>query len=288
MEKLNFDRPFDNWVNSSRFKATGEKYGIVPLSNIPSAMRRSSSDAHEFSNNSLNFLAEKMGSRLPYLPIHTTEEVTAFRRNYRKFTNVTGQVNFERFTEHWNTHVADGNTIFYKLESHLRLHASAVLKNLNSAATKSASSAALARVRRTLAACVVAQPPSGGNDIPIPPSHSPQLRPGTSTSTPLLPPSTLALPAVYHKMQSESRRTSRTCRVCFNQISCKGRGKRSSCQLVTVGVLTAKEAEASKTSDGQEIVKERIQQAILSGSFTADDLKLGTIIGKCKPKRSIN
>jgi hypothetical protein len=46
------------------------------------------------------------------------------------------------------------------------------------------------------------------------------------------------------------------------------------------------EAEASKTLDGQEIAKEKIHQAILSGLFTADDLKLGTVIGKCKSRSS--
>jgi hypothetical protein len=60
----------------------------------------------------------------------------------------------------------------------------------------------------------------------------------------------------------------------------------TNCQLVTVWILTATEAEASKTSDGQKMAKENIQQATSSGLFTADDLKLGTVIGKCKSKRS--
>jgi hypothetical protein len=60
-----------NWPSSSNWTSTKEQFGIIPLFS-----EKQSSDPKL--KGQYKFLAEKMGTRLPYVPIHTKEEASFF------------------------------------------------------------------------------------------------------------------------------------------------------------------------------------------------------------------
>lgn len=80
MMQLGYPDPFPNWVNGSSFRPTGEKFGIVPLADIPEHMKYDSSRNDGMTPTNQR-LAMKMNTRFPFLPIQNEEE----RRLYRRF-----------------------------------------------------------------------------------------------------------------------------------------------------------------------------------------------------------
>jgi hypothetical protein len=62
-----------NWPSSSNWISTKEKFGIIPMFGMPK------SNPHPNLSGQYKFLAERMGTKLPYLPIHGKEELSLFR-----------------------------------------------------------------------------------------------------------------------------------------------------------------------------------------------------------------
>lgn len=226
----------NNWVESNSFAPTTESYGIVALSSYEDeSVKRFDPELNL--KPSHRFLAKKMQSKYPFLPVSTEEERRLFRQLTLKYRQTK---NYDALTSDWNSQ-ANGSTIMYKLPSHLSTYEAIFLKNANLRDSIAESKENLNAFKMLLKVPKDIDEASSGSAV-VQPRTRPQLgfQPGTATLVPLAP------PVRFDQMANGERdpnsvplvvqvRSGRTCKCCFalglheQSRACKGRGNRSLC-----------------------------------------------------------
>ncbi|CAJ1958310.1 unnamed protein product [Cylindrotheca closterium] len=109
-----------NWINSSDFKNTQEKFGTITLhdAELAEALAKVQIDESVRLTHDMQYLCSVMGTKLPLLPVHTIDE-------RRHFSNLVVQLqngqdkSCKKMALEW-TKAVNGVTIFPKLPVHLR------------------------------------------------------------------------------------------------------------------------------------------------------------------------
>ena len=112
---------FPNWVESESFESTGERFGILPSSEL----LRAHLLIKPCSPTNLSYICRKMNTLFAVLPVHTNEEKKDVSQSY-----MTGE-NFRpvEWAKKWNA-VADGLTVYYKYPEHLTKYKTKVFDRL--------------------------------------------------------------------------------------------------------------------------------------------------------------
>ncbi|KAF9000804.1 hypothetical protein BDZ89DRAFT_1170255 [Hymenopellis radicata] len=114
-------KPVAGWVNGDLYEPTTEVFGILP---IPSGVQ-TASDILPYDPSDppkkYAYLARRQGTRFAVLNVTTEDEKRAFSSKMRSNEAFSGEAGplWARAVKHWN-HDADGKTVFYKLEEHLK------------------------------------------------------------------------------------------------------------------------------------------------------------------------
>ena len=110
---------YDSWVNASDFKQTEESFSMVALHNKELADALANieidEDIQKGYSKDLRFLCERMGVKVPFLPVHGEDECKLF---WSLLHNATSSFNPQMAALKWMEHI-NGKTIFPKLPAHL-------------------------------------------------------------------------------------------------------------------------------------------------------------------------
>jgi hypothetical protein len=109
--------PFHDWLGTDEFQSTGETFGITTSPRFSSNLRGylPLSDGGPKMTAAHDYLACKMDTRFPILPIYTKEEKSLFKELYTTNPLQSNEDIMEAFLMK-----ADGQKIFYKAEVHIK------------------------------------------------------------------------------------------------------------------------------------------------------------------------
>ena len=236
------ESPIEGWVSGKLFKPTNEQYGVLPLTSIPDNCLLKDEASLDGLTDSLKYLARKMKSRLPFLPVSTRDEKRLFRELYS--VDPEKKPSLDDMLEIWNRDKADGKKIFFKLKSHLLNYEKEFNngQNIRNTMTPCLPNIDALRTTLTMNQGDVSIPVTTGSNICINDEadniHS--LRCGTYTVASITPATTNPLP--YYAPRETRRvqikgggkrndkltdRKQRTCKIC-GQV-CPGNGNRARC-----------------------------------------------------------
>jgi hypothetical protein len=106
------EAPFTDYMATYEFRATQERYGIVPQRDINGF---EPFDRSFKQNPSFYYLSKKLETKYPILPVHTSEEKRLFKTIYETDVDEPISSYIRKFSE-----LANGQDIYYKMESHIR------------------------------------------------------------------------------------------------------------------------------------------------------------------------
>ncbi|KAI3653135.1 hypothetical protein MP228_002560 [Amoeboaphelidium protococcarum] len=150
----------DWWTPINQLKLHGESFGILPVVSTDQQVNVSVSDPRiEKYTESMKYLAVKMKTLIPHLPIYSVEEMKCFNVSVSKYMRGTfKQIDYKLFADDWNAGrlkgKPDGISITCKLPEHLESYYKTFLKALTRKNAISFHSLSLQMVKHQLSATV--------------------------------------------------------------------------------------------------------------------------------------
>ncbi|KAI3636130.1 hypothetical protein MIR68_005482 [Amoeboaphelidium protococcarum] len=150
----------DWWTPINQLKLHGESFGILPVVSTDQQVNVCVSDPRiEKYTESMKYLAVKMKTLIPHLPIQSVEEIKCFNVSVSKYMRGTfKQIDHKLFADDWNAGrlkaKPDGIAITCKLPEHLESYYKTFLKALTRKNAISFHSLSLQMVKHQLSATV--------------------------------------------------------------------------------------------------------------------------------------
>ena len=120
LEELHmFQHMSPDWCSAKSFKPTSQRYGFAPLGDIRNVGLMPFEGNRQLKPTTLQFLSQEMCTKYPILPVSTREERTFFKECLRNDgLKKNGRTDYVQICRAFNS-IANGESIFFKLVSHI-------------------------------------------------------------------------------------------------------------------------------------------------------------------------